>query len=43
MGDLVADALVQRLQAWGIDRVFGFAGDGIDPLLAALGRADGPE
>jgi len=43
MGDLVADALVQRLQAWGIDRVFGFAGDGIDPLLAALSRADGPE
>ncbi|MFT7834588.1 thiamine pyrophosphate-requiring protein [Saccharothrix sp. BKS2] len=37
----VADALVQRLRTWGVPRVFGFAGDGIDPLLAALRRAGG--
>ncbi len=36
---LVADALVARLQAWGVERVFGYSGDGIDPILAALQRA----
>jgi len=34
----VADALVGRLVDWGVDRVFGYAGDGIDPLLGALRR-----
>jgi pyruvate dehydrogenase (quinone) len=38
---LVADALVERLRAWGIHRIFGFSGDGIDPILAALNRAGG--
>ncbi|SFK19409.1 thiamine pyrophosphate-requiring protein [Cellulomonas sp. KH9] len=37
----VADAIVQRLGDWGVGRVFGYAGDGIDPLLAALARAGG--
>jgi pyruvate dehydrogenase (quinone) len=41
MGQLVADAMVERLRSWGIHRMFGYAGDGIDPLLAALGRAGG--
>ena len=36
----VADGIVQRLTEWGVDRVFGFAGDGIDPLLAALHRRE---
>jgi pyruvate dehydrogenase (quinone) len=36
----VADGIVRRLTAWGVDRVFGFAGDGIDPLLAALRRRE---
>ena len=35
----VADAIVERLSTWGVDRIFGYAGDGIDPLLAALHRA----
>jgi pyruvate dehydrogenase (quinone) len=35
----VADALVGRLRAWGVRRVFGNAGDGVDPILAALNRA----
>ncbi|MGW6130675.1 thiamine pyrophosphate-requiring protein [Cellulomonas sp. NPDC055163] len=35
----VADGIVARLAEWGVERVFGFAGDGIDPLLAALDRA----
>ncbi|MBF0689051.1 MAG: thiamine pyrophosphate-requiring protein [Cellulomonas sp.] len=37
----VADGIVQRLQEWGVERVFGYAGDGIDPLLAALARSGG--
>lgn len=37
----VADGIVARLAQWGVERVFGFAGDGIDPLLAALHRAAG--
>ncbi len=39
MATTVADAIVERLHTWGVDRVFGYAGDGIDPLLAALHRA----
>lgn len=38
---LVADAIVARLRDWGVERIFGYAGDGIDPLLAALNRAEG--
>lgn len=37
----VADGLVQRLVDWDVDRVFGYAGDGIDPILAALRRRAG--
>lgn len=40
---LVADAIVQRLQQWQVSRVFGYAGDGINTLLGAMQRADGPE
>ncbi len=38
---LVADGIVARLREWGVHRVFGYAGDGIDPLLAAFHRAGG--
>lgn len=38
MTSTVADRLVERLTDWGVTRVFGYAGDGIDPLLAALRR-----
>src|SRR3954462_3851627 len=37
----VADALLARLRAWGIHRVYGYSGDGVDPILAAMHRADG--
>src|SRR4051794_25105640 len=37
----VADALIARLRAWGIHRVYGYSGDGVDPILAAMHRADG--
>jgi pyruvate dehydrogenase (quinone) len=36
----VSDYLLQRLRAWGVEHVFGYPGDGINGILAALGRAD---
>jgi pyruvate dehydrogenase (quinone) len=36
----VADFLLERLRAWGVDKVFAFPGDGINGILAAFGRAD---
>jgi len=41
--ELVADLVVQRLGAWGVGRIFGYSGDGINPLMGALRRAGGPE
>ncbi len=38
---LVADMLVSRLRDWGVHRVFGYTGDGIDPVMGALRRAGG--
>lgn len=38
---LVADLVVDRLRAWGVRRVFGYSGDGINPVMGALRRADG--
>src|SRR3954454_22857430 len=35
----VADHLVDRLRKWGVECMFGFSGDGIDPILGALQRA----
>ena len=39
----VADLVVERLRAWQVDRLFGYSGDGVNPLLGALRRAGGPE
>lgn len=39
MGRTVADALVQRLTEWDVELVFGYPGDGINGILAALERA----
>ena len=36
----VADYLLERLRAWGVEVVFGFPGDGINGILAAWGRAE---
>ncbi|WP_211265737.1 thiamine pyrophosphate-requiring protein [Actinacidiphila oryziradicis] len=36
----VSDYILQRLQEWGVEHVFGYAGDGINGLLAAWGRAE---
>jgi len=39
--ELVADFILKRLREWGIHRVYGYPGDGINALLGALDRADG--
>ncbi|CAL9575455.1 Putative thiamine pyrophosphate-containing protein YdaP [Streptomyces sp. enrichment culture] len=39
MGEKVADFLLRRLREWDVEHVFGYAGDGINGLLAAWGRA----
>ena len=39
MPETVADYLLARLRQWGVQTVFGYAGDGINGLLAAWGRA----
>src|SRR6476661_7352249 len=39
MAKSVGDFLVERLRAWGVERVFGFPGDGINGIMAGLERA----
>jgi hypothetical protein len=39
MSATVGDFLVERLHEWGVRRIFGYPGDGINGLLGALGRA----
>lgn len=41
MKPTVSDHLLQRLHAWGVRRVFGYPGDGINGLIGAFGRRDG--
>ncbi|MDQ0585292.1 thiamine pyrophosphate-requiring protein [Streptomyces rishiriensis] len=36
----VSDYILQRLRDWDVDHVFAYAGDGINGLLAAWGRAE---
>jgi pyruvate dehydrogenase (quinone) len=39
MSKTVSDFVWQRLREWGVERVFGFPGDGINGLIGALARA----
>jgi pyruvate dehydrogenase (quinone) len=41
MATLVADFILDRLTEWGIHRIYGFPGDGINGFLGALDRAEG--
>ena len=44
MSEQVADFILTRLRAWGIHRVYGYPGDGINAIIGAFGRSkDGPE
>lgn len=38
MAKTVGDFLLDRLRVWGVDRVFGYPGDGINGIVSALGR-----
>ncbi|QEO16080.1 hypothetical protein FLP10_05230 [Agromyces intestinalis] len=37
----VADAIIERLRAWGIGRVYGYSGDGVNGLVEAIRRTEG--
>jgi len=39
MAQKVADFMLDRLERWGIRRIYGYPGDGINGMLGALGRA----
>lgn len=41
MVETVGDFVWRRLKEWGVDRVFGYPGDGINGLMGALDRRDG--
>ncbi|MBA1157593.1 thiamine pyrophosphate-requiring protein [Microvirga mediterraneensis] len=40
MAETVADFIWQRLQEWGVRRVYGYPGDGIGGLIGALSRVE---
>lgn len=40
MATTVADFVLKRLREWGIHRIYGYPGDGINGLMGAFGRAD---
>ncbi|HEY0846446.1 MAG TPA: thiamine pyrophosphate-requiring protein [Noviherbaspirillum sp.] len=38
MAATVGDFLLQRLSEWGVDRIYGYPGDGINGIMGAFGR-----
>jgi len=43
MSTTVGDFILERLHAWGVHRMYGYPGDGINGILAAFGRQDAIE
>jgi pyruvate dehydrogenase (quinone) len=43
MAQNVAEFMLTRLQEWGIDKIYGYPGDGINGLLGAFHKVDKPE
>jgi pyruvate dehydrogenase (quinone) len=41
MSDHVSDFVLSRLREWGVHRIYGYPGDGINGFLGALDRANG--
>jgi hypothetical protein len=41
VSELVADFLLARLTKWGVHRIYGYPGDGINALVGAFDRAGG--
>lgn len=40
MSQLVSEFLIQRLSDWGIKRIFGYPGDGINAIMGALSKVE---
>ncbi len=40
MAKATSDFIVERLKAWGVTRIYGYSGDGINGVLGALQRAE---
>ncbi len=40
MADTVSDFVVERLHQWGVRRIYGYPGDGINGLMGAMDRAE---
>src|SRR5438094_5673134 len=38
-GQKVGDFIAERLRAWGVTRVYGYAGDGINGIIGGIQRA----
>lgn len=43
MSQATSDFFVQRLKAWGVTRIYGYPGDGINGVLGALQRVEGTD
>lgn len=43
MTRLTSDFFIERLKAWGVTRIYGYSGDGINGVLGALQRAEGTD
>jgi pyruvate dehydrogenase (quinone) len=43
MSSTASDFLLQRLRAWGVRRIYGYPGDGINGIMGALGRQEGDD
>src|SRR4051794_29978885 len=41
VAETVSDFLLERLREWGVHRIYGFPGDGINGIMGALQRAGG--
>src|SRR5215471_10908587 len=43
MSEKVSEFVLRRLDEWGVDRIYGYPGDGINGLLGAFHKVDKPE
>ncbi len=43
MSKTVADFMIERLHEWGVNRIYGFPGDGINAIMGALEGAEGTD
>jgi pyruvate dehydrogenase (quinone) len=41
MSETASDFLIKRINEWGLKRIYGYPGDGINGIMGALDRADG--